>query len=95
MILLFVPVGVYFIRAASWQTGLKATVTSFVLGMMYAGIGLSVASEELIARQLLTPASAIVNLLIAAMLLTALSAPWQAGVKLPEQVQASVPPPAV
>lgn len=92
MIILFVPVGIYFIRAASWQSGLKATVTSFVLGMMYAGIGLSVASEELIARQLVTPASAIVNLLIAVMLLTALLAPWQLGVKLPAQAQASAPP---
>ena len=92
MIILFVPVGIYFIRAASWQSGLKATVTSFVLGMMYVGIGLSIASEELIAKELVTPASAVVNLLIAVMLLTALLAPWKLGVQLPAQAQAPAPP---
>lgn len=87
VVALFVPVGIYFIRAASLQAGAKATVTSFMLGIMYVGIGLSIASEELIARQLLTPAAAIVNLLIATMLLTALILPWQLRVKLPAPIQ--------
>ncbi|HEX5743874.1 MAG TPA: hypothetical protein VFX84_00260, partial [Candidatus Saccharimonadales bacterium] len=93
MTVLFVPVGIYFLRAASWQSGMKGTVTSFMLGMMYVGIGLSVASEEIVAKQLVTPASAIVNLIIGALLLTALLAPWQLGVKLPAPVQTPAPPP--
>lgn len=94
MTVLFVPVGIYFIRAASWQSGAKATVTSFVLGMMYVGIGLSVASEELIARQLVTPASAWVNILIGVLLFGALVAPWRLSVSIPaqQQTQPSVPP---
>jgi hypothetical protein len=92
MVSLFVPVGIYFIRAAGKQSGAKATVTSFALGMMYVGIGLSTASEELLARQLLTPYSAIVNLLIAAMLLVALILPWRLTVKLPAPIQAAAPP---
>lgn len=87
MVGLFVPVGIYFIRAASFQNGMKATATSFMLGLMYVGIGLSTASQELIARQLLTPYSAVVNLIIAAFLLTALLLPWKLSVKLPAPVQ--------
>jgi hypothetical protein len=84
---LFVPVGVYFLRAAFRQTGVKATVISFVLGMMYVGIGFSTGSQELINGQIISPASAIVNLIISAMLLTALVMPWQLSVKLPGQVE--------
>jgi hypothetical protein len=90
MTALFVPVGVYFIRAASLQSSFKATIASFALGMMYIGIGLSTASEELIARQLLTPYSAVVNLIIAAFVLLALLLPWKFNVRLPAPVR--VPP---
>lgn len=92
MTVLFVPVGVYFIRAASMQSSLKATIASFALGMMYIGIGLSTASEELIARQLLTPYSAVVNLIIAAVVLVSLLLPWRLSVKLPAPVQTQAPP---
>ena len=92
VIILFVPVGIYFMRAASHQRSVKATATSFVLGMMYAGIGLSLASEEVISGQIVTPASAVVNIIISAMLLTSLLLPWRLSVKLPEQVQAPVSP---
>jgi hypothetical protein len=95
VILLFVPVGIYFIRATSMQTGLKATATSFALGLMYVGIGLSIASEEIIAKQLVTPASAAVNLGIGAMLLGALLAPWRLSVKLPGQSLGPVTPSAM
>jgi len=92
MIGLFVPVGVYFIRAASHQLGTKATVTSFVLGTMYAGFGLSAASQELINGQIISPLSAIVNLIISGMLLVALVLPWQLSVKLPAPVRGVVTP---
>jgi len=91
MIGLFVPVGAYFIRAASRQIGPKATVTSFVLGMMYVGIGLSTGSEELVTGQIISPASAIVNILISAMLLIALVMPWQLKVMLPGQAGSPAP----
>lgn len=91
MIGLFVPVGIYFLRAASLQVGAKATVTSFMMGLMYVGIGLSTGSQEIFSRQLVTPTAAIINLGIAVLLLFALLMPWQLGVKLPGQVQASVP----
>ena len=87
MLGLFVPVGIYFIRAASGQTGIKATAISFVLGMMYVGIGFSTGSQEVINGQIISPASAIVNLIISAMLLTSLVMPWQLGVKLPGQAE--------
>lgn len=89
---LFVPVGLYFIHAVSGQTGLKAKVTSFALGLMYVGIGLSAASEEVFARQLITSASAVFNLFIAAIVLVALVLPWRLSVRLPAQVQAPAPP---
>lgn len=92
MTVLFVPVGIYFIKAASWQSGAKATVTSFVMGMMYAGMGLSIASQEIISKQLVTPSAAVVDLIIGLMLFTALVIPWNLSVKLPAQVQTSVPP---
>jgi len=87
MLGLFVPVGVYFIRAARRQIGAKATVTSFVLGMMYAGFGLSAASQELINGQIVSPASAIVNIIISAMLLVALVLPWHLSVTLSAPVR--------
>lgn len=92
MTALFVPVGIYFIRAASWQSGAKATVTSFVMGMMYAGMGLSIASQEIVAKQLVTPVAAVVDLIIGLMLLTALLIPWRLSVKLPAPVQTPAPP---
>jgi hypothetical protein len=87
VIVLFVPVGIYFIRAASLQNSMKTAVTSFALGLMYVGIGLSIASEEIIARQLLTPAAAIANLVIASLLLVALVLPWHLRVRLPAPIQ--------
>jgi hypothetical protein len=60
--------------------------------MMYVGIGLSIASEEVIARQLLTPAASIVDLLIGVMLLTALILPWRLSVNLPAQPQVQPQP---
>lgn len=92
MVALFVPVGMYFIRAASEQAGLKATATSLALGMMYVGIGLSSASEEVFSKQLITPASAVFNLFIAVIVLAALVMPWRLSVRLPAQVQATAPP---
>jgi hypothetical protein len=91
MIGLFVPVGLYFIRATAHQIGPKATVTSFVLGMMYAGFGLSAASQELISGQIVSPSSAITDIIISAMLLIALVLPWQLSVRLPGQVESLVP----
>ena len=55
---------------------------------MYAGFGLSAASKELISGQIVSPSSAIPDIIISAMLLTALVLPWQLSVKLPEQVAA-------
>jgi hypothetical protein len=87
MLTLFVPVGLYFIRAAHKQVGLKAIMTSYMLGTMYAGIGLSTSSQELFTRQIISPSSAIVNIVISALLLFALVMPWQLGFRMPVRTE--------
>ncbi len=62
--------------------------------MMYAGMGLSIASQEIVSRQLVTPSAAVVDLIIGLMLFIALIIPWRLSVKLPAPVQTAVPPPA-
>jgi len=57
---------------------------------MYAGFGLSAASQELINGQIVSPSSAIVDLIISGMLLVALVLPWQLSVKLPAQLKSPV-----
>lgn len=77
---LFVPVGIYFLRSATKQSKLKAKLTSLVLGLVYVGIGFFTGGVELLAGQVITPQSAIVDLAFFSIMLAVMVWPRHAAV---------------
>jgi len=72
LILLFVPVGIYFLRSVGHQANLKAKLNSLALGILYVGIGLSTGGMELLTGQVLTPRLAIPDAILFVVLVVAL-----------------------
>lgn len=78
---LFLPVGIYFLRAAAKQSQLKARLTSLVLGLVYVGIGLFTGGIELIAREVITRGTAMIDLVFFAIMLAVMLWPRRAAAK--------------
>jgi hypothetical protein len=83
LITLFVPVGLYFLRSASDQNGVKATLTSLSLGLVYVGIGFFTGGIELLTGQVITPRSAIFDLAFFFVMFSVLLWPHRAAAKVP------------
>lgn len=80
---LFIPVGIYFLRSASQQVHTKAILTSLTLGVVYVGVGFFTGGIELVAGQVITPASAIGDLAFFIVMTSVLLWPRRAAVKVP------------
>jgi hypothetical protein len=78
---LFLPVGLYFLRAASQQAQFRGALISLVLGMVYIGIGILTGVVELVAREVITPSSARGDLTFFLVLLAVLL--WPRRIKAP------------
>ncbi|MFI5271017.1 MAG: hypothetical protein ACHQT9_03170 [Candidatus Saccharimonadales bacterium] len=59
---LFIPVGVYFLRSATKETRPKTVLTALGLGLVYVGVGFFTGGVELITGQVITPISAVGDL---------------------------------
>ena len=80
---LFIPVGFHFLKATMRQTEFKGRLTTFVLGIVYIGIGVSTASQLLIIGQVASVASSFGNLAFFVVLLGAIVWPRRVKVKPP------------
>jgi hypothetical protein len=78
---LFIPVGLYFLRSASRQEGVKAILTSLTLGLVYIGVGFFTGGIELLAGQVITPRSAVFDLAFFFVMFSVLLWPHRAPVK--------------
>lgn len=72
LLILFVPVGIYFLRSVARQAHLKAKLSSLALGLLYVGIGVSTGGLELLTGQVLAPVLAIPDAILFVILLIAL-----------------------
>jgi hypothetical protein len=66
---LFLPVGIYFLRAATQQNRLKGRLTSLILGLVYIGVGISTGGVELVTGEVITHYSAIGDLVFFSIML--------------------------
>jgi hypothetical protein len=80
---LFIPVGLYFLRAASRQEGTKAVLTSLCLGLVYVGVGFFTGGIELLTGQVMTPRSAVFDLAFFFVMFSVLLWPHRAVAKVP------------
>lgn len=80
---LFVPVGLYFLRSAAQQDGVRAILTSLALGLVYVGIGFFTGGMELLTGQVITPRSAVFDLAFFVVMFSVLLWPHRAVVKMP------------
>jgi hypothetical protein len=80
---LFIPVGFHFLRATFRQTEFKGRLTTFVLGIVYIGIGVSTASHLIIIGEVASVASSLGNIIFFSVLLGAIAWPHQAKNKHP------------
>ena len=78
---LFLPVGFYFLRAASQQAQFRGALISLVLGIVYIGIGILTGVVELVAGEVITPSSARGDLTFFLVLLAVLL--WPRRIKAP------------
>jgi hypothetical protein len=72
---LFLPVGIYFLQSATHESRPKAILTSAVLGLVYIGVGFLTGGLELVAGQVITPKSAVADLVFFAAMLFLLLLP--------------------
>lgn len=89
---LFIPVGLHFMKATMRQSGFKDRFVTFVLGSVYAGVGISIAVHLLTVRHVVSPASSVGNLIFFILLLVAIIWPRREKAKsvLPEVQQRSL-----
>lgn len=80
---LFVPVGIYFLRAAAKQSNPKAVLTSLALGVVYIGVGVFTGGIELLVGQVITPRSALFDLAFFFVMFSVLLWPHRTTVKTP------------
>lgn len=79
---LFLPVGIYFMRSAAGQRTLRGILFSLILGVVYIGVGLSTGGVELLRGEVITPGSAISDLIFFSVLLGVLL--WPRRLTLPK-----------
>jgi hypothetical protein len=82
---LFLPVGFYFLRAASQQAQFRGALISLVLGMVYIGIGILTGVVELVSGEVITPSSARGDLTFFLVLLAVLL--WPRRIKAPHIIK--------
>jgi hypothetical protein len=81
LITLFLPVGFYFLRAATQQDQFRGVLISLVLGAVYIGIGILTGVVELVSGEVVTNGSARGDLTFFLVLLTVLL--WPRRIKVP------------
>lgn len=80
---LFIPAGFHFMRATVRQPEFKGRLTTFVLGLVYIGIGVSTASHLLFYGQVASAASSLGNMAFFIVLLGVVIWPRKAKAKTP------------
>jgi hypothetical protein len=83
---LFMPVGLHFLRATMRQDGFKDRLVTFVLGMVYAGIGISTGVHLFTVGHATSPAASVGNLVFFIALIASIALPRRepAQTMLPE-----------
>jgi hypothetical protein len=76
---LFTPVGVYFLQSARKETRPKTVLTALGLGLVYVGVGFFTGGVELLTGQVITPISAIGDLVFFSIILMVLLWPRRHG----------------
>lgn len=89
LIILFVPVGIYFLHSVVRQAHLKAKLNSLALGILYVGIGISTGGLELLTGQVLRPVLVVPDTILFIILVIALLWPRRTAVQAPEPPKAS------
>ncbi len=84
---LFVPVGIYFLHAASRQEHVKGILTSLTLGLVYVGVGFFTGGIELLNGQVITPRSAVFDLAFFFVMFSVLLWPRRAASGLDRQAK--------
>lgn len=81
LISLFLPVGFYFLRAATQQAQFRGALISLVLGVVYIAIGILTGGIELLDGEVITPSAARADLTFFLVLLAVLL--WPRRAKMP------------
>lgn len=76
-IVLFIPVGFHFLQATIRQKGFKDRLVTFMLGMVFAGVGISTAGHLLVAGHAVSVASSGGNIVFFIFMLAAIAWPRQ------------------
>lgn len=79
----FIPAGFYFLKSVMRQVEFKDKLITFVLGLVYIGIGASTASHLIVYGQVASPISSWGNLVFFIVLFAVIAWPKRAKIKVP------------